>query len=252
MRWVRLPSPAIVVALGALVLSVGGNVTAAALITSASIKDNTIRSVDLRDETIKSVDVHNGTLKGADVASGSLSGGDVANNSLTGADVNESTLGQVPSAADATTAENAAKVDGFDADSLTRVARMGTSAGLALSTSWKSFGDALSLTAPRAGFVMIHGGTTIDATNCSLVCGVTAVVRHIQSGATSVPAQESIPPEQDYANISHAWVFPVNAGVNTFDIRIYRDTGNGALYASLGELAAIYSPFGSAAPPTGN
>jgi hypothetical protein len=60
-------------------------------------------------------------------------------------------------------------------------------------------------------------------------------------------AQESIAAGQSYANTSHAYVFPVSAGVNTFEIRIFRDSGNGGLSAWYGELAAIYTPFG----PTG-
>jgi hypothetical protein len=88
------------VAFGALVMSAGGTVTAAALITSANIKDNTIRSVDIRDETIKSRDVDNGSLTGVDVRS----------NSLTGAEINESTLAKVP---------NADRLDGLDSSNLT-------------------------------------------------------------------------------------------------------------------------------------
>jgi hypothetical protein len=257
MKWVRLPSPAMVIALGALVLSVGGNVTAAVLITSADIKDNTLRSVDIRDETIKSADIDNGALKGmdvanssltgADVANGSLAGGDVANNSLTGADVLESSLGQVPSAARATTAQNAGKVDGLDANSLTRVAQMGTAATLILTTDEQTYGPALSITAPRAGFVTIHGSTTIANLSCTTDCAVTAHLRHVETGNTSVVALESISPGQVFANTSHASVLPVNAGVNTFDIRVERLGGNGRMDAFFAELAAIYSPFG----PTG-
>jgi hypothetical protein len=80
-------------------MGAGGTVTAAALITSANIKDNTIRSVDIRDETIRSRDVDNGSLTGADVK----------NNSLTGADLNETTLAKVP---------NADKLDGLDSANL--------------------------------------------------------------------------------------------------------------------------------------
>jgi uncharacterized protein YjbI with pentapeptide repeats len=115
-----------IVALGALVMSAGGTVTAAALITSANVKDNTVRSVDIRDETIRSCDVDNGSLSGADVSNGTLTGVDVHNNSLTGADINESSLAKVPAAANATNAQNAGKVDGRDANSLIRVARMDT------------------------------------------------------------------------------------------------------------------------------
>ncbi len=205
MKWLRLPSPAMVVALGALVLSVGGNVTADELISSADIRDNTITSRDIRRNTIR------------------------------GADVKESSLGRVP---------RAGKVDGLDANSLTRVARMGTTNELVLTHADKRYGAALSLTAPRAGFVMIHGSTTIFNTGCAENCGVLARLLHVQSGDSSMPAEESIAPDQVSANISHAWVFPVRAGVNTFRITIGRRSLDGTLAASYGELAAIYSPFG--------
>jgi hypothetical protein len=82
----RRPSPATVVALVALMLSAGGTVTAGVLVTSADIRDNTIRSADIHDEALNSRDVGNGAVGGVDVA----------NNSLTGADVQESSLGRVP------------------------------------------------------------------------------------------------------------------------------------------------------------
>jgi hypothetical protein len=247
MKRFRLPSPAMVVALGALVMSVGGNVTAGALLTSAGIKDNTIRSVDLRDGAVKSVDVANGTLTGADVKDGTLRSVDVADNSLTGADVNESSLGQVPSAANATSAQNAGTVDGRDANALVRVAGKGTGKTLTLSTVYQAYGDVLSITAPAPGLVMIHGSTTTVNNGCTTGCGVSAIVRHIQQSTASVPAQESIASGQSYANTAQAHVFLVDAGVNTFEILLLRSSGNGALTASYGELTAIYTPFG----PTG-
>ena len=82
-RWTRLPSPAMVVAVGALALSVGGSVTAAVLITSGDIKDNTIRSADIRNETIKS----------RDIATGGVTGADVKNHSLTPVDFSGSVQG---------------------------------------------------------------------------------------------------------------------------------------------------------------
>jgi hypothetical protein len=247
MTWFRLPSPAMVVAVGALAMSAGGAATAGALLTSAGIKDNTIRTVDVRDGTLKSVDVRNGALAGADVKDGALKGVDVADNTLTGADVNESSLGQVPSAANATSAKNAGTVDGMNANALVRVAGMGTGNTLTLSTVYQAYGDVLSITAPAPGFVMIHGSTTTVNNGCTTGCGVSAIVRHIQQSTASVPAQESIAAGQSYANTAQAHVFHVNAGVHTFEILLLRSSGNGALTASYGELAAIYTPFG----PTG-
>jgi hypothetical protein len=236
-----------IVALAALTMSAGGTVTAAALITSANIKDNTVRSVDIRDETIRSRDVDNGTITGADLKNRSVTGVDVKNNSLTGADINESTLAKVPAAANASNAQNAGTVDGLDANSLIRVAQMRTTATLTLTNSEQVYGTKLSITAPRAGFVMIHGATTIanSGGSCTIGCSVGARLHHLQSDATSEGGRESIAPGQLYANISHAWVVPVDAGVNTFDIFLMRGVGNGTLQGWLGELAAIYSPFGS-------
>lgn len=224
----RLPSPAMLVALGALVMSTGGTVTAAALITSANIKDNTIRSVDIRDEAIKGRDVYNGSLTGADLK----------NNSVTGADINESKLAKVP---------NADKVDGLDANSLTRVALKSNDATLTLANTEQIYGTPVSITAPRAGFVMIHGSTTFRNISCTTLCGVEARLHHLQTDATSPSTQESIAPGQGYANVANAWVFPVQAGVNTFDVFVMRSVGNGIVQGWTGELAAIYTPFG----PTG-
>jgi hypothetical protein len=92
---------------------------------------------------------------------------------------------------------------------------------------------------------MIHGGTTVRNFGCTGVCVVLGRVRHIQSGALSVFAEESPAANDLRTNMSHAYVFPVNAGVNTFDIRLSRFGGNGTLQGWFAELAAIYTPFGS-------
>jgi len=81
---VRRPSPALVVALISLFVSLSGVVYAAATIGSAEIKNNSIKGKDVRDDN------------------------------LTGADLDENTLGKVPKAAQAdhaTTADSATKAD---------------------------------------------------------------------------------------------------------------------------------------------
>ena len=127
------PSPAMAVALLALFIALGGVSYAVATvdssdivngsirskdikrqtITTADVKlntlvgknilNNTIRTEDIRNGTIESIDVANGSLNTLDVFNGSLFGVDVANNALTGLDIDESTLGQVNSAANAAT-----------------------------------------------------------------------------------------------------------------------------------------------------
>jgi hypothetical protein len=149
MHWISKsrPSPAMVVALIALFVSMGGAGYAAAKIGSAQVKNNSLRGKDIRNSTITGKDVRNSGLAGTDVKNGSLTGrdtqdgsltsgdvqnngltsGDVQNNgltsddirngsltgndvrddSLTGDDILESTLGKVPSAVNADTATNA-------------------------------------------------------------------------------------------------------------------------------------------------
>src|SRR5215210_2129079 len=96
----RLPSPALVVSLIALFVSLSGVSygLARGVIGSREIKDNEIRSRDIRNNEIRSIDIRNSTIQGRDVAL----------NTLTGEDINESTLGKVPSAAAADSATSAA------------------------------------------------------------------------------------------------------------------------------------------------
>ena len=83
------PSPAMVVAVTALVVAAGGTAWAVATVTSADIVNNTIKAKDLK------------TDKG-------VKDSKVVPDSLTGRVINESTLGNVPSATNATTAQTAA------------------------------------------------------------------------------------------------------------------------------------------------
>ena len=73
----KRPSAAMIVAVVALFVAMGGVGYAASVIGSAAVKNNSLRSIDIRNETLK------------------------------GQDVNEATLGKVPSAASADSAQNA-------------------------------------------------------------------------------------------------------------------------------------------------
>ena len=86
----------------AMVIGAGGGAVGAALVTSAQIKDNTIRSADVR----------NGTLTGADVGDNKLTGVDVANGKLTGADVKDGSVGPADLTKDARTYWAAVRADG--------------------------------------------------------------------------------------------------------------------------------------------
>jgi hypothetical protein len=99
------PSPAMVVACGALFVALGG--------TGYAVATGSIDSREIKNNTIRSTDVRNNSLRGRDVRNNSLRGRDVRNGTLTGSDVNESSLGKVSSAAKADSAANAAAAGGF-------------------------------------------------------------------------------------------------------------------------------------------
>jgi hypothetical protein len=58
----KRPSPGTVLAVVAIVLSIGGSATAASIVTSRQIKNNSITSSDLKNNSVKSADVRNGSL----------------------------------------------------------------------------------------------------------------------------------------------------------------------------------------------
>jgi hypothetical protein len=86
------PSPALVVAVLALVVAMTGTSYAAVKIGSAQIKNNSIKSLDVKDQSLTGKDVQDGSLAAADVQDGSLAGADVQDGSLTGADVADRSL----------------------------------------------------------------------------------------------------------------------------------------------------------------
>jgi hypothetical protein len=83
-----LPSPAMVVAIVALVMSLGGSAYAL-VITGKQIRNGSVTGKDIRNRSLTSRDVRNRTLTGVDIGVDKLGGGAIK----------ESSLGQVPSSA---------------------------------------------------------------------------------------------------------------------------------------------------------
>jgi hypothetical protein len=86
----RLPSPAMLVALIALFVSLGG--------VSYGVATGSINSREIRNNTIRTQDIRNGQVRGRDVRNSTIRSSDIAVNAVTGVDVNETTLGPVPAA----------------------------------------------------------------------------------------------------------------------------------------------------------
>jgi hypothetical protein len=121
----RRPSPAIVIAVLALAGTWGGPAVAAQLIGSREVRDGSLTARDVKDRSLLGRDMKSNTLTGRVVAG--LSGRDVLDDSLDGSDIDESTLGEVPRAAGAGTADTATRATtAGSADALTsaRVTRV--------------------------------------------------------------------------------------------------------------------------------
>jgi len=115
----RRPSPSMVVALLALFVSLGGvSYGAAVVITGKTIKNNTVGSKDLKNNDIR--------------------GTDIRNNSLTGKDVKESTLGKVPNAVHADSADSAANATQLGGQASSRFMRFGGTipSGVTVTGNW--------------------------------------------------------------------------------------------------------------------
>ena len=149
----RRPSPALVISLIALFVSLSGVSygVATGFIDSREIKNNEVRTRDLRNNDIRTKDVRNNEVRGLDIRRSTIQGSDVALNALDGNDVVESKLGKVPSATSADTAASA------------------TSAGAVGGFTVKKFfakvapGAAAAEIFRGTGFVLLGGCTATDA-----------------------------------------------------------------------------------------
>ncbi len=101
MSRLRPPSPALVIAVIALFVALGGGAYAALRVGSAQVADNSLRSRDVR----------NNELRGKDVRNRSLTRADVALDSLEGPQIDEPSLARVPSAVNAQALEGRRRVN---------------------------------------------------------------------------------------------------------------------------------------------
>jgi hypothetical protein len=130
----RRPSPALVISMIALFVSLSGVSygVATGFIDSREIKNNEIRSLDIRNNQVRTRDLRNNEVRGIDIRNSTVQGRDIALNTVTGEDVREDTLGKVPSAAAADTATSANGVSTLKIIPQTTVAPGGSPVTLAI------------------------------------------------------------------------------------------------------------------------
>ena len=126
----RRPSPALIIAVIALFISLSGVSygVATGFIDSREILNNQVRSIDIRNNEIRTRDLRNNEVRGIDIRNSTIQSRDIAINAVRGEDVKEDTLAKVPSAllADsATSASSADSADSVGGVSMQRIAYQG-------------------------------------------------------------------------------------------------------------------------------
>jgi hypothetical protein len=147
---------------------------------------------------------------------------------------------------------NADLVDGKSAEQFSRVAQMQTRTRALLSLDSAAYGSPLSITAPAPGFVRLNGNVTLQSPGCTINCEVEGWIRHVNTENSGIPAEDNMYTNPgnfssfgSRGNVSLDGIFPVSAGVNTFEIRLARrfSGGNGAIQGWQGTLTAEYTPY---------
>ena len=111
--WIRLPSPAMGVALIALLVALSGTTYAATRIGTKQIKDNAITSPKIRNGAVKNIDLARNSIVTAKIVAGAVTGlqikdasvgnADLGNDSVSGAKIRAGAVGNSDLANDAVT-----------------------------------------------------------------------------------------------------------------------------------------------------
>jgi hypothetical protein len=126
----RRPSPAMIVALLALFVALGGSSYAAVKIGARDIQRGAVGTRAIANNSIRSADIRNATVSGADVKDDSLTNADIDNANLNAKSAETAarattattatTAASASTANSATNADNAGKLDGLDSTDFTR------------------------------------------------------------------------------------------------------------------------------------
>jgi hypothetical protein len=131
MKWLlrRRPTPAMLVALLALFVALGGSSYAAVKISARDIQRGAVGTRAIANNAVRSADIHNATISGIDVKDDSLTNADIDNTSLSAATAKSAdsaarakTAASATSANSAKKADDAEKLDGLDSADFTRPA----------------------------------------------------------------------------------------------------------------------------------
>jgi hypothetical protein len=259
------PSPAMAVAFVALLAALSG--TAVALpgsntVDSGDLKRGAVKNSKIAPGAVTGSKIRNGAITGSKIRNGTITGVKLANDTVTGAQINDSTLGTVPRAEHANTANtaerantagtsehantastagNANTVGGYAANSLVRVASAGVGSDALVGMS----GTALSTTiaAPSAGFLVINAGSDVVVTTAvadeAVECSIEV------DGTESMPSVRTISLGADNTQENCTTETVVQVGAGNHDVAFeYADVGPTTTVGA-SSLQVLFVPFGA-------
>jgi hypothetical protein len=143
---------------------------------------------------------------------------------------------------------NAARLDGYEASDLVRLAGTSTSIASPVLTNAEVTFLSVTLTAPTHGYVLVNVAMTGREQACTVNCTMSARLRHVQTGSHSAPVTAWI---HERTNIAITYRFPVGPGDQVFETRIHRPTvGDGNMNGWYNHMTALFVPFnGGGLPP---
>lgn len=149
-------------------------------------------------------------------------------------------------AQNATNAGNATTVGGYAPNGLVRVvgSTRTTALPMTLADDFKPF-TALSIYAPKPGFILVSSSVQLAHVSGTCPCTVEVRIRKI-TGSTfsSQPMTATIPNGVgERASVSITWVAAVDANSTKFDTIADQVSGTGVTQANVGEMTALYVPF---------
>ena len=137
---------------------------------------------------------------------------------------------------------NADRVDGRQANGLTRVVQGGAIATTTITSSGIVYVQVV-IQAPTSGYVQLTSSVSIQGAGCTILCNVTAYLTTTNGNPISLPMVQTVL-GTTYETASPTTVTAVASGTHTFQLRLIRsDGGNGVISGWYGEMTAHFSPF---------
>jgi hypothetical protein len=233
------------IALLALFVALGGTTYAA-----TALPRNSVGSKQLKRNAVTATKI----------ATNAVGGAKIANNSVKGDDILESSLGKVPSAANADNATNATNathatdadtVGGRAANALLRVAAGRNGGDQFFAVSGDKTWTSATITAPSAGYLLVSiSGYTFSTSGSGIVQHHATVDSEVLNNAVTLLSSSDVVSASPRQAISGTRLIPVGAGPHTVNFvgRVQTGTANqfGASFASISVLFVPFDALGVA------